>query len=115
MTAKTQAANNKSAGPLASKAFAFSDAELTALQNAGRQLAQICNSIGSDTDAARNFLEAAIKSDRATLLKHCGGDVQSAHVGSITRTSNEAGVREASCQIRYNVGRFRLSLAVEEQ
>jgi len=96
--------------------FPFTGAEVQALQEVARQMAHLGNSLAESEEAARSFLEAAITADRETLMAHYGDGVKPSQVGPIGRVNSEMGVREASCQLRFNLGnRFRFFIGVEEQ
>jgi hypothetical protein len=96
-------------------AFEVSSDEVRALQSIGRQIAQLGNRMEQDQDFARKFLQAAVQCDRTALTSLCGGKVKPDHLGSVERTGPEIGVMAASCQLRFNMDRFRLFLGLEER
>jgi hypothetical protein len=94
--------------------FVFTDQEVVLLQAAVAQVGHACQLIAESSDAARQFLHSSITADRNALANFCPGDVRPTTVGSISKPNNQLGVRKASCQFRYNMGRFRLFFGVEE-
>jgi hypothetical protein len=94
--------------------------EMSVLQSIGQELARLGNRLASDETFAKAFLTATIKADRATLSRLLDNtEVKPAGMGSMLRIGlrgqGEPGVKEASYQVRFNVGRFRLFLGVEEE
>lgn len=96
--------------------FECANEEIEKLRSVGRQIAQLGSHLADDEAFARDFLSFAVKADReamASMFEKSGTSPDA--MGQTARPGRELGVKEASYQLRFNVGRFRLLLGVEER
>jgi hypothetical protein len=91
-------------------------ADVPALKAAGDQLFRLGKRMAGDEEFVARLLSAAIQGETHTLLELCKeAGVQPAAMGPVSKTSGEVGVRAASYWLRFDAGRFRLSLVLDER
>jgi hypothetical protein len=91
---------------------------VAALQQSGTKAARLCGRLASDAQFSEAFLAAMIEGNAEALSRlFQESQLDAAETRSVPRPSDEKrsiGVKEASYQVCFDAGQFRLFVGVEE-